>query len=116
MPIDTERLQLALADFIDQRVITALDTGSPYRWLFGGASTIALSQVQNLIKHYTPILKTLGIIDDKGKIILEVVETFLNSAFEKQSNLRFPILGIPFNFNKEDGDALISLLKQYGDI
>lgn len=114
--IDTERVQLALADFLDQRVLTALDSSSPYRWILGGASTLALSKIQNLLNTYSPMLKSLGILDDTGNLVLEVVETFINSAFQKQANVKLPILGIPFNFNKEDGDILISLLKQYGEI
>lgn len=114
--IDTQKVQMALADFLDQRVLTALDQTSPYRWILGGASTIALSRVENLIKTYSPLLKSLGVLDETGNIILNVVETFVTSAFQKQSSVKLPILGIPFTFTKDDGEALITLLKQYGEL
>lgn len=114
--MDMGRVPSALADFLDQRVLTALDANSPYRWLIGGASAIALSRFDTLIKSYMPILKGMGLIDEAGNLVIDVVETFIQSAFDKQPNVKFPIVGIPFNFNREDGDALIQILKQRGGL
>lgn len=114
--MDMSKVPAALADFLDQRVLTALPDGSPYKWVIGGASTIALSNFSNLVKNYAPLLKTLGILDSNGFLIVEMVEQFLNSAFEKQQVLKLPLLGIPFNFNSEDGKYLVEALKRHGGI
>lgn len=112
--IGIPKVQQALAEWTDTRVMTALDSTSPMRWILGGVSTIALARIDNLIKTYGPILKSLGVLDETGNLVLEVVTQFVNSAFQRQSVVRMPILGVPFNFNVDDGTALIECLKRYG--
>ena len=112
--MNMDKVPLALADFLDQRVMTALDSNSPYRWIIGGASTLVLSRFQEIVKTYTPILRALGLLDENGRLMIEIVERFITSAFDKQPNMRLPIMGVPFNFNKDDGQVLIELLKQRG--
>ena len=111
-----QNVQQALAEWMDQRVMTALDSSSPIRWIIGGASTVGLARLDSVIKVYSPLLKSIGILDETGHLILDVFETFVRSAFEKQSIVRMPILGVPFAFNEEDGTALIACLKKYGGI
>lgn len=108
------QIQQALAEFTDTRIMTALDNSSPVRWIIGGVSTVAISRLDNILKTYGPLLRSLGVLDDTGNLILTVVEQFVNSAFDKQPTVRMPLLGIPFTFNKEDGTALIDCLKKYG--
>lgn len=114
--MDMSQVPQALADFLDQRVLTALPDASPYRWIIGGASTIVLAKFSNLVKAYAPLLKTLGILDANGLLVIEMVEQFLNSAFEKQQTLRLPLIGVPFKFDKSDGQYLIEALKRHGGI
>lgn len=114
--MDMNKVPLALADFLDQRVLTALDSNSPHRWIIGGVSTIALTRFDSLIKTYMPILKGFGLVDETGCLVVDVVETFIRSAFDKQPNVRFPIMGIPFNFNREDGEAFLQILRQRGGL
>ena len=109
-----QQTQQAVAEFVDTRIMTALDKSSPVRWMIGGASTLAISRLDNILKTYAPILKSLGVLDETGNLILTVVERFVSSAFEKQSSVTMPILGIPFTFNADDGRALIDCLKRYG--
>ena len=110
--MDMSKVPMALADFLDNRVLTALPDNSPYRWVLGGASTIVLTRFSNLVQTYMPMLKALGVLDETGGLVIEMVEKFLTSAFEKQQTLRVPLLGVPFNFDKSDGQYLIEALRR----
>ena len=115
MALNTESVQLALADFVDNRVMTAIsDDNTAMKWMIGGVSTIGLARLKYLIHHYRPVLLALGFIDQEGNFCLEVIERFMNSAFQKQETLRMPLLGMPFKFDRTDGAYLIEALRRHG--
>ena len=106
-------VQTALAEFIDQRIMTAIgDDKSMIKWLIGGASTLFLGNIDKTISHYAPMLKSIGIMDESGNMDIDKAETFVNSAFAKQQTVRVPIMGVPITFDLSDGDALIAILKK----
>lgn len=114
--VELSKVQSALAEWMDNRVMSALDTTSPARWMLGGVSSLALANLQNVIRTYAPLLKSLGVLDETGNLVLTVVEAFVNNAFQKQGIVKMPLLGIPFTFNADDGQALIECLKRHGGI
>ena len=108
-------VQMALADFIDQRVMPAISSdNSAYRWLIGGASTLFLSRFGSMYEQYKPVLVSFGLLDDSGNIKVEDATKFIYSAFEKQREVKMPLLGLPFTFDKTDGDVFIQILKSKG--
>ena len=111
--LGTSGVQSALADFIDQRIMTAIGDDNPLmKWLIGGASTPLLTRFDKIVSNYAPILKSIGVIDENGNLDIETVEKFLNSAFSKQDSVQVPFMGVPITFDKSDGDALIAILKR----
>ncbi|MCM1512593.1 MAG: hypothetical protein NC112_05740 [Oxalobacter formigenes] len=107
----------ALADFMDQRVLSGMKENSALmKWALGGVSSVALSRVDKILEKYTPILKPLGVMDEEGNLNIDTAAAFLESAFEKQPELeiQIPVIGGSITFDREDGEALISLLKRYG--
>lgn len=113
--IDIKGVQNALADFIDKRMLTALDkqTAST-RWILGGASALFLSRLDKLAEAFTPLFTQMGVVDEDGHYDIDAVEMFLESAFEKQNPVTMPVLGVNFSFDKDDGDALIAMMKERG--
>jgi hypothetical protein len=106
-------VQTALAEFIDQRILPAVsDDNSMLKWMIGGASTVFLSRFDRVVNEHSAALSSIGIIDESGNLDVDATEKFVNSAFEKQTVVKMPILGVPFTFDKADGDALIAILKR----
>ena len=106
-------VQVALAEFIDQRILPAISNdNSALKWLIGGASTLFLGNIDKAASHYAPMLKSIGIMDESGNLDIDKAETFVNSAFAKQQTVRVPMMGVPITFDKSDGDALIAILKK----
>lgn len=115
MAITTESVQLAMADFIDNRIMSAVgDNNTALKWIIGGVSTVGLARMKDIVQHYRPLLHSLGFIDDDGNFLIQVIEQFINAAFQKQETLRMPLLGVPFRFDRSDGQYLIEALKRHG--
>ncbi len=115
MALNNEAVQMALADFVDNRVLPAIsEDNSAIRWMIGGVSTVGLARMKDLIHTYRPLLSAMGFIDVDGNFVLDVIERFLNSAFDKQASLRMPLLGVPFKFDRSDGNYLVEALRRYG--
>ena len=115
MALTNEAVQLALADFVDNKVLPAIsDDNSAVRWMIGGVSTVGLARMKDLIHTYRPLLLAMRFLDADGNFVLDVIERFLNSAFDRQETLRIPLLGVPFRFDRTDGSYLIEALKRYG--
>ncbi|MCZ4065745.1 hypothetical protein NB636_07865 [Oxalobacter aliiformigenes] len=113
--IGMSSVQAALADFIDQRVLSAIgDDNSLLKWAIGGASTVALARFDKMVAGYIPMLTGLGLMDESKNLNIEATEAFVKSAFEKQATVSLPVMGVPITFDKQDGDALVTLLKKYG--
>ena len=115
--IGTSGVQVALAEFVDQRIMTAIgDDNSALKWLIGGASTLFLGNIDKTISHYAQMLKSIGIMDESGNLDIDKAEAFIHAAFAKQQTVRVPMMGVPITFDKSDGDALIAILrKQVGE-
>lgn len=106
--ITIEQLQVILAKFLDERVLTAVpEDNSLLKWSLAGSSVLILNRVDD----YTPILKQLGIINNSNLLDPEKVKVFITKAFEKQPEVKINLLGVPFIFNKEDGEYLLTLIR-----
>ena len=103
----------SLAEFIDQRVLTAISGDQQMlKWVIGGASALYLTRLDTVVESYAPMLKSLGVMDESGNIDVDAAELFINSAFSKQESVRFPVIGVPITFDKSDGDALLQMMKR----
>lgn len=115
MALTTDNVRMALADFVDNRLLPAISSSNTMgRWFVGGASAVMLARFHDVVETYKPMLQGVGIIDSSGNFSVESIEMFLNSAFEKQDAFTAPLLGINFRFDKGDGDYLIESLRRYG--
>lgn len=115
MALTADNVQLALADFIDNRVLPAInEDNSALKWMIGGVSAVGLARLNEVVRHYRPLLNTLGFIDEQGNFMIDAIEMFLNASFQKQEILRMPLLGVPFRFDRTDGQYLIEALKRHG--
>lgn len=113
--IDTSSVQAALADFIDQRVLPGIaDSNSLLKWAIGGTSVVVLSRLEKVVEANLPLLQSLGIVNESGHFDIDVAEKFMDGAFARQAEFKLPMLGTPVIFDKNDGAALIKLLRQYG--
>lgn len=113
--ITPHAVRMALADFIDQRVLSAIGSdNSSIKWLIGGAATLFLARFESMYAGYKPLLNSFGVINESGNFELEEIIKFINSAFEKQSEVKMNVLGTPFVFDKADGDAFIQFLRSKG--
>lgn len=110
--VEITDVQDALADFIDQRVLSEIGDSSVAKWMFGGASALLLTKLESMVDDYAPVLKSMGILTEDKEIDLGATEVFINSAFDKQEVVKMPLFGITFSFDKSDGDALITALKR----
>ena len=105
----------ALAEFFDQRVLPAIGADrSALKWLAAGASTLMLARFDTMSEKFIPTLKTLGLVDETGNLDISAAENFIRAGFDRQEIVQLPIAGIPIDFDRSDGDALIALLKQKG--
>ena len=112
--ISMSGVQAALADFVDQRVLAAIgNDNSLLKWAIGGASTVTLARFDKIVEGYLP-LAGLGLVVESKNLNIEATETFVKNAFDKQATVSLPVMGVPITFDKQDGDALIALLKKYG--
>ncbi len=57
------------------------------------------------------MLKTMGLVNDKNQLDIELTKGFINSAFDKSGNITM----FGFTFDKNDGEALIGILDKYKD-
>lgn len=113
--ISMSGVQAALADFVDQRVLAAIgNDNSLLKWAIGGASTVTLARFDKIVEGYLPLLAGLGLVDESKNLNIEATETFVKNAFDKQATVSLPVMGVPITFDKQDGDALIALLRKYG--
>lgn len=107
--ISLGKLQQVIPEFVDSRLMPSAP--SFVKWTLGGATFIVLQRMDVLLSKYTPMLKTMGIITEDNKIDSELLAGFINSAFTKSGKVE--VLG--FNFDKLDGEALITILEKYKD-
>lgn len=104
--ISLDKIPAIAGEFIDTRLIP--NAPSTVKWLLGGASFIVASRYTEAI----PLMKTMGLVDaSTGAINLEMVKGALKAAFEKQPVVEY----YGFNFDKADGEALISIMEKYNE-
>lgn len=107
--ISLSKLQKIIPEFVDNRLMPSAP--SHIKWLLGGSTFLALHKTGDLIEKYSPLLKSLGILSEDNKIILDTVEPFINNAFSKSGKVEY----FGFTFDKADGEYLIELLKENVD-
>lgn len=83
------------------------------RWGLGGASVLVLTGVDDIAQKYTPILKEFGIMNESNLLDTEKVKLFIDTAFQKQSEVKINLMGIPFKFDASDGQALLEIMERY---
>lgn len=107
--ITTDNMKVILAKFLDERVIPAIpEDNSLLKWSLAGSSVLVL----NRLDSYTPLLKQLGIINESNLIEPEKVNLFIDNAFNKQPEVKVNLLGVPFTFDKSDGEYLLTIINQ----
>ena len=112
--ISFNSVQGALANFLDERVLTAIPEDKSFiKWALSGSSVLVLNNLQDMLKKYSSILQEFGIMDESNNVDIDKVKLFLDSAFNKQPILTVPILSIPFKFDESDGKALVDILNRY---
>ena len=101
-----------LANFIDERIMPAIPEDRSFiRWGLGGASVLVLTRVD--AQKYAPILKEFGLMNESNLLDTEKVKLFIDTAFQKQSEVKINLMGIPFKFDSSDGQALLEIMERY---
>lgn len=103
--ISLDKIPVIAGEFIDTRLIP--NAPSTVKWLLGGASFIIASRYTEAI----PLMKTMGLVTQNNALNLEMVKGALKAAFEKQPVVEY----YGFNFDKADGEALISIMEKYNE-
>ncbi|MFR7882247.1 MAG: hypothetical protein ACLU5J_12850 [Christensenellales bacterium] len=84
------------------------------RWGLGGASVLVLTRVDDMkLKKYASILKEFGLMNESNLLDTEKVKLFIDTAFQKQSEVRINLMGIPFKFDASDDQALLEIMEIY---
>lgn len=107
--IDIAKLQTILPRFVDERLIPSAPTH--IKWLLGGSTFLVLQSIPTLIDKYSPVMKSLGLLSEDNRLVLDTIEPFINNAFSKVSKVEF----LGFTFDISDGDYFINLLKEKAD-
>lgn len=103
-----------LANFIDERIMPAIPEDRSFiRWGLGGASVLVLTRVDDIVQKYAPILKEFGLMNESNLLDTEKVKLFIDTAFQKQSEVKINLMGIPFKFDASDGQALLEIMERY---
>ena len=107
--ISLSKIQNVLPEFVDTRLMPSAP--SQMKWVLGGGTFLFLRRADELIAHYVPTLKTLGLVNDNNQLDIDLARGFINSAFDKSGTVA--MLG--FTFDKTDGEALVGILEKYKD-
>lgn len=103
------KLSKVIPEFVDERLMPSAPAA--IKFILGGVTLTVLSNLDQYIKQYSPMLKAIQIVDEQNGINIEKLKTFINAGFEKSGNV--PLYG--FIFTPEDGNALIAILEKYKD-
>lgn len=107
--ISLTKLQNVVPEFIDSRLMPSAPPAM--KWILGGSTFILLKRADDILNQYTPMLKTMGLVNDKNQLDIDLTQGFINSAFAKSDNITM----FGFTFDKNDGEALIGILDKYKD-
>lgn len=107
--ISLSKLQNVIPEFIDSRLIPSAP--STMKWILGGATFVILKRLDDIVAQYSPMMKTMGLLNDNNQIDIDIAKGFINSAFEKSGRVTV----FNFTFDKTDGEALIGILEKYQD-
>lgn len=107
--ISLTKLQNVIPEFIDSRLMPSAPPAM--KWILGGSTFILLKRADDILNQYTPMLKTMGLVNDKNQLDIDLTQGFINSAFDKSGNITM----FGFTFDKYDGEALIGILDKYKD-
>lgn len=107
--ISLSKLQNVIPEFIDSRLVPSAP--STMKWILGGATFVILKRLDDIVAQYSPMMKTMGLLNDNNQIDIDIAKGFINSAFEKSGRVTV----FNFTFDKTDGEALIGILEKYQD-
>nr|DAQ15552.1 MAG TPA: hypothetical protein [Caudoviricetes sp.] len=104
-----DKFDQVLIEFVDSQMMPTAPTYM--KFLIGGSVPIIISKKDQLIKQYLPLGKTMGLVDDQGRILIDNVEKFLNDGFAKSGRIQVGSI----IFTPEDATALINIMRKYED-
>lgn len=52
-------------------------------------------------------------MNESNLLDTEKVKLFIDTAFQKQSEVKINLMGIPFKFDASDGQALLEIMERY---
>ena len=107
--VNIANLQTILPRFVDERLIPTAPTH--IKWLLGGSTFLVIQNIPNLIDKYSPIMRSLGLLSEDNRLVLDTIVPFINNAFSKASRVEF----FGFTFDASDGEYFINLLKENAD-
>lgn len=107
--ISLNKFQDIYTEFVDTRLMP--NAPAHIQWVLGGSVFIIGTKGNEFINAYTPKLKSIGLVNDQNQLDIELARGFINSAFDKCSNVEM----FGFKFNKADGEALINIMEKYQD-
>lgn len=105
--IGLDKLDNVLIEFVDSQLMPTAP--SWMQFILGGAVPVVISKKEEIYNKFLPLGKSLGIIDDQGRVIIEKLKEFLDNGFKKNNKIQIGA----FVFTPTDGDALISILRKY---
>lgn len=107
--ISLTKIQNVLPEFIDTRLMpTAPDW---IKFLLGASKPFALRRADELITQNLQMLKASGMVNEQNQLDIEKFKVFLDGGFN--SSPKVTLFG--FNFDKQDGDALMGIIDKYKD-
>lgn len=105
--IGLDKLDNVLIEFVDSQLMPTAP--SWMQFMLGGAVPVLISKKEELYNKILPLGKSLGIIDDQGRILIEKLQEFLENGFKKSNRMQIG----SFVFTSTDGEALINIMRKY---
>lgn len=113
--VTKETLKNGVLTYIDSEIIPHLP--SPGRWGVGALIVLLTPKYDMLYDNLvnTPMMHTLGIIDEQGLVNSDALVDALSASAEKYGKMTvsFPVIGT-LSFSKEDVDKLKQYIKSSG--
>lgn len=109
MKISLTKTPNIMTEFVEERLIPV--SPPSMKFVLGGALPWALTKVDSFIAQHMPTLKRLGLVDESGRIDMDVAKKFINDGFDKSGNI--PFFG--FILTRQDGEALLDIMEKYHD-
>lgn len=107
--ISLSKSQNIFIEFIETKLMPSAPT--VMKWILGGSTFIITKQANIMIEKSLPIMKSLGLVNEQNQLDIELATGFIRTAFEKTGTIQM----FGYNFDKEEGEALIAILEKHAD-